>query len=85
MMPEYYAHSLPDKLQEDWQRLEEHLKNVAEMARDFAEDFGAGDWGYFAGLWHDLGKYSDNQQTSLHIVPKVDCKKKAEAGIVVDL
>jgi CRISPR-associated endonuclease/helicase Cas3 len=45
MMPEYYAHSLPDKLQEDWQRLEEHLKNVAEMARDFAEDFGAGDWG----------------------------------------
>lgn len=40
----------------DWQPLEEHLKNVAEMARLFADAFGAGDWGYLAGLWHDLGR-----------------------------
>jgi hypothetical protein len=26
---EYYAHSLPDKPVEQWQRLEEHLRNVA--------------------------------------------------------
>jgi hypothetical protein len=39
-----------------WQPLEEHLKNVAELARRFAEDFGAGDWGYLAGLWHDMGR-----------------------------
>ena len=36
---------------------EEHLENVAEMARKFANEFGAGDWGYLAGLWHDLGEY----------------------------
>jgi CRISPR-associated endonuclease/helicase Cas3 len=56
MKDEYYAHSLDGKPPEDWQSLEEHLKNVAEMARTFAEAFGAGDWAYLAGLWHDLGK-----------------------------
>ena len=53
---EYYAHSLPGRPPEEWQRLDEHLKNVAEMARGFADAFGAGEWGYLAGLWHDLGK-----------------------------
>ena len=33
MIHEYYAHSLPCKPLEEWQRLEEHLKNVAEKAR----------------------------------------------------
>lgn len=54
---EYYAHSLEDRPPSEWQPLEEHLKNVAEMSRSFAEAFGAGAWGYLAGLWHDLGKY----------------------------
>jgi CRISPR-associated endonuclease/helicase Cas3 len=55
-MPEYYAHSKEGRPLSEWQPLEEHLKNVAEMARGFADSFGAGDWGYLAGLWHDLGK-----------------------------
>ena len=54
----YYAHSKEKQPEEGWQLLETHLKNVAERARIFAEDFGAGDWGYLAGLWHDIGKYS---------------------------
>ncbi|MDD5007196.1 MAG: hypothetical protein PHC68_02185 [Syntrophorhabdaceae bacterium] len=45
MAGKYYAHSLPGRPQEEWQPLEEHLKNVAEMARGFAEVFGAGEWG----------------------------------------
>jgi len=49
-MPEkYYAHSLPGRPPSEWQRLEAHLKNVAEMARGFAESFGA-------GLCHGLGE-----------------------------
>lgn len=52
---EYYAHSVEGRPSEEWHRLEDHLKEVAEMAGRFAEDFGAGDWGYVAGLWHDLG------------------------------
>jgi HD superfamily phosphodiesterase len=39
-MDREYAHSLPGKPKENWQKLEEHLKNVAEMARDLAEEFG---------------------------------------------
>jgi len=41
----------------EWQPLEEHLKNVAEKARSFDDAFGAGEWRYLAGLWHDIGKY----------------------------
>lgn len=55
-MPEFYAHTKEGRPPSDWQPLEEHLKNVAEKAKEFAEAFGAGDWGYLAGLWHDLGK-----------------------------
>jgi len=46
---EYYAHSREGKPPKDWHRLEDHLKAVAEMARSFANDFGAGDW----GIWRN--------------------------------
>ena len=38
--------------------LVEHLTCVAKMAAEFAGKFGAADFGYWAGLWHDLGKFS---------------------------
>lgn len=37
--------------------LEDHLRKVAHLGQEFAEIFGASDWAYLAGLWHDLGKY----------------------------
>lgn len=36
--------------------LVEHLTCVAKMAAEFAGKFDAADFGYWAGLWHDLGK-----------------------------
>ncbi len=51
---QYYAHSLEGKPPSEWQPLEEHLKNVAEMSRLFGDSFDAGDWGYLAGLSHDV-------------------------------
>ncbi|MGA3085697.1 MAG: hypothetical protein ABSE95_13025 [Thermodesulfobacteriota bacterium] len=45
----YYAHSLPGRPPAEWQPLEKHLKNVAALAREFAESFGAGEC-------HGLGK-----------------------------
>ena len=48
----YYAHSLKDKPKEEWQLLKKHLKNVAELARQFTEFFKAGEWGYLAGMLH---------------------------------
>jgi len=56
MNHKYYAHSLEGRSPSEWQPLEEHLKNVADLAKHFAEDFGAGDWAYLAGPWHDLGR-----------------------------
>ncbi|MEK7449695.1 MAG: hypothetical protein AAB019_09465 [Planctomycetota bacterium] len=44
MQLEYYAHSKDDKPTKEWQKLDEHLKNVAELAKQFAEPFGGGDW-----------------------------------------
>jgi CRISPR-associated endonuclease/helicase Cas3 len=57
---EYYAHSREGKPSSEWHRLEDHLNEVAETARTFANDFQAGDWAYLAGVWHDLGKCSRN-------------------------
>jgi CRISPR-associated endonuclease/helicase Cas3 len=77
---EFYARSLPGKPPEDWHRLEDHLKVVAEMARTFAEDFGAGDWAYLTGLWHDLGKYSKEFQARLLGVSDPDAHIETKSG-----
>jgi len=65
MNNQFYAHSKEGRPPEEWHCLEDHLKSVAELARQFASDFGAGDWGYLVGLWHDLGKYSKEFQDRL--------------------
>lgn len=54
----YYAHSTNNPDKSDWQGLEEHLRNVANLASGFAGAFGASDWGKAAGLLHDAGKAS---------------------------
>jgi len=62
----FYARSVekdPDKTH--WQLLEDHLFQVAEIASRFAEKFSSKDWGYIAGLWHDLGKYQEEFQKKL--------------------
>jgi hypothetical protein len=59
MTKKYYAHSVPGEPPDKWQPLEEHLKNVAELAKSFAKDFNSGDWAYVAGLWHDLKSFVD--------------------------
>lgn len=45
--------------------LVEHLTCVAKMAAEFASKFGATDFGYWAGLWHDLGKFHPDFQAYL--------------------
>ncbi|MGH6942823.1 MAG: CRISPR-associated helicase Cas3' [Geminicoccaceae bacterium] len=63
--PAHFAHSTVRDDRADWQPLAEHLLEVADLAAKRAAKFGAGDWGYVAGLLHDLGKYSDAFQARL--------------------
>jgi CRISPR-associated endonuclease/helicase Cas3 len=52
------------------QLLEEHLNATAELAADFAKEFGSDEWAYLAGLWHDLGKFSEVFQKHIRFQDK---------------
>jgi CRISPR-associated endonuclease/helicase Cas3 len=65
MAGEKYAHSIATGDPSSWHLLGDHLHRTAEGARSFAEPWGAAEWGYLAGLWHDLGKYADDWQRFL--------------------
>jgi len=49
------------------QRLEDHLLGTSELAESFAAQFNNSEWGGLLGLWHDLGKYSDEFQDYIKI------------------
>ncbi|MCY2953429.1 MAG: CRISPR-associated helicase Cas3' [Planctomycetota bacterium] len=64
-MGDCYAHTGQKADQSDWEPLELHLKRVAALAGEFANAFSASEWGWLAGEWHDLGKYSTAFQVYL--------------------
>ena len=47
MTQKYYAHSKDGRPPQEWQGLEEHMKNVAEMVRGFAGSVWGGGVGVF--------------------------------------
>jgi CRISPR-associated endonuclease/helicase Cas3 len=72
----YYAHTSPEG-GGDWQELKDHLEGTAELAKEFASTFEAGDWGYLAGLWHDSGKYSQEFQKMLRASADAHIEQKS--------
>lgn len=60
-----YAHSRLGEPEDSWELLPAHLCQVADLAANFAAAFQSADWGYIAGLWHDLGKYRPEFQRRL--------------------
>ncbi|MDH7514116.1 MAG: CRISPR-associated helicase Cas3' [Clostridiales bacterium] len=80
--PVFFAHSAAGKPIHVWQRLEDHLVNVANIARRFSEEFGAGEWGYLAGLWHDLGKYRSDWQDFIRQQAKYHGPDHSSAGAI---
>ena len=74
--PPSLAHISPEGKR---QPLLQHLQQVARLAADFAQSFGAEEQAYLAGLSHDIGKYSLAFQRRLVGGAKVD---HATAGAV---
>ncbi|MBI3479780.1 MAG: CRISPR-associated helicase Cas3' [Nitrosomonadales bacterium] len=76
------AHVRQDKRGE-WHEhlLDEHLRSVAVIAADFANHFGSSDWADVAGLWHDLGKYSNEFQQYIKNVSGYANRYEPEAHI----
>ena len=58
VVPKFISHirKNPDGEIAAYQSNEEHCLGVAILARQFASEFGMGDWGYALGLLHDKGK-----------------------------
>lgn len=51
----------------------DHLMAVAKRAYEFAKPFGFANWAYNMGLYHDIGKFSDEfQNRILHNGEKID-------------
>ncbi len=65
----YLAHRSDDGRE---QTVSDHLIGTARLCREFAESFGAGEYGYLVGMAHDIGKYSDGFQKRLFGGPRVD-------------
>lgn len=62
---DFYAHSTPRSDRADWQRLRDHLLQVADLAAGHAAAFGGQCLADTAGRLHDLGKYTDTFQGRL--------------------
>ena len=57
MPTEYIAHVKQENDQWETHSLEDHLWDVATIAKHHADLFSSAEWAGLAGLWHDLGKY----------------------------
>ncbi len=66
----YYAHS--ENKSGVWESVYEHLKEVSNISKQFASEWGCSVEGEVAGLFHDLGKYTDAFQDVLRGAIKVD-------------
>uniref|UniRef100_A0A832MK77 CRISPR-associated endonuclease Cas3 n=1 Tax=Eiseniibacteriota bacterium TaxID=2212470 RepID=A0A832MK77_UNCEI len=75
-----FAHSFPGRPEAEWEPLERHLEEVARLAQSFAEPFEFAQWARLAGLWHDLGKYSDAFQAYLRASSDADVHVAESAG-----
>lgn len=80
----YYAHSGQLSDQSDWQLLQDHLRSVADLAKERALAFGGADWAHLAGLLHDLGKYSEAFQNRLNGSDQRADHSTAGAKIVIE-
>jgi CRISPR-associated endonuclease/helicase Cas3 len=64
--PDFVAHTpSDDRTDNEWHGLKEHLEAVAMATEASARKLNADKLAYYAGLWHDLGKYNPKFQAFL--------------------
>ena len=78
----HYAHSLKDQPVEEWQGLEDHLRQTAYLCRVLHQPLCAPAWGRIAGLWHDAGKYQKAFQIRIGTDPDVHANEKVDHSTV---
>ncbi len=61
--------------------LYDHLTGTAERAAEMAGEFGCSDWGRLAGLWHDLGKYSEDFQRMIRATSWMEAHIETKARV----
>lgn len=81
----HFAHSGSREDKSDWQGLSEHLHNVATLAAEMAAVFGCARLAFLAGLFHDLGKYSEKFQRRLTGDPNSVDHSTAGAALLMSL
>ncbi len=75
-----YAHSLPGRLEADWEQLSDHLRAVGDCAADFASAFGWGAAARAAGQLHDIGKTSAQFQHYIRAATSAAGAEHARGG-----
>ena len=86
MADNFYAHS--ENADGEFHSLAEHLESVASLARKFCESYCGGgdsaDIAFYAGLWHDVGKFNSEFQAYLRgELPKGPDHKAAGVKLAV--
>lgn len=81
----YFAHSGKRQDKSDWQTLAEHLTRVSHIAAGFGEMLGLGNAAAIAGLFHDLGKYTETFQLRLEGASITVDHSTAGAKLLIDL
>ena len=79
--PEFSAHTPSKEHPDIWHDLKKHLEKVAFKCRGSAEKLGASELGYYAGLWHDLGKYNPKFQQYLENCHRGDRAESVQHAI----
>lgn len=74
------SHLYQDKKTGEWiiQTNDEHQRGVAELAADFADQFGLRSWGYALGMLHDKGKERIAFQQYIRVVNGLPVTERKE-------
>lgn len=72
---DYWAHTSSEGSDGKPHDLHQHLIDTAARAQEYAKVFGAGNFAYLLGVWHDLGKYNPDFQEYLR-----EAQKAADEG-----